>query len=88
MFKKYKKIINKKHWPSKENKKILKLLILKGVDENYRADLWFFSSGAKREMDNNKGYYEFLINEYPQEYPSHFISQIELVNKIFRLFNK
>jgi len=53
---------------------------LKGIEKNYRADLWFFASGAKREMDNNKGYYEFLVNEYPEEFPSPYLAQIELVN--------
>ena len=54
-------------------------MILKGIEKNYRADLWFFASGAKREMDNNKGYYDFLVDEYPEEFPSPYLAQIELV---------
>jgi len=34
-------------------------------------------------MANNKGYYDFLINEYPEEFQSPFLGQIELVNIYF-----
>lgn len=66
-------------WPCKEYRKSLKLLILKGVENNYRPDLWFLASGAKREMNNNRGYYDFLVNQFPEEFPSPYAAQIDLV---------
>lgn len=64
---------------TKEEKKILKLLILKGVPKEKRSQMWFISSGAKREMLNNIGCYKFLVNEYPQDVALPTDRQIDLV---------
>jgi hypothetical protein len=45
--------------------------------------MWFITSGAKREMYNNPGYYEFLINDYPTDFDLYSYYEIEKVNKLF-----
>jgi hypothetical protein len=57
----------------------MKLLILKGVPTNKRAEMWLITSGAKLEMKNNPGYYEYLINRYPTNIELPNDRQIDLV---------
>ena len=62
---------------------MLKLLILKGVPpKDIRPNLWFIASGAKREMLNNSGYYEYILYNYPTEVDLPAERQIDLVNKL------
>jgi hypothetical protein len=86
-FKKFQLLNNEKLILTREEKKTLKLLILKGVQEEKRGDLWFISSGANQEMKNNPGYYDFLVNDYPQDVELPNDKQIDLVynNLIFRI---
>jgi len=45
----------------------MKMLILKGVPKEKRRLLWLITSGAKREMLNNPGYYSYQVKDYPTE---------------------
>lgn len=63
-----------------QERKIVKLLIMKGVPEDKRAQLWLISSGAKLEMKNNPGYYHFLLYHYPTDVELPNDRQIDLVN--------
>lgn len=64
---------------SKDEKRILKLLLIKGVPESKRVEMWFISSGAKLEMSNNPGYYDYLIKDYPNDVELPSYRQIDLV---------
>ncbi len=59
------------------------MLVLKGVPPDQRAYLWLLSSGAKREMFNNPGYYNYLVDGYPSETELPTDKQIDLVKNIF-----
>ena len=44
---------------------LIKDLLFIPLTDEYRADFWFIASGAKREMLNNKGYYQSLLKAFP-----------------------
>ena len=44
---------------------LIKDLLFSHLPSAYRAKFWFISSGAKREMLNNPGYYESILNNFP-----------------------
>jgi len=44
--------------------------MINGVPGEYRPQFWFYASGAAREKKNNKGYYQNLLNNYPNNIPS------------------
>ena len=58
-------LLNKLYF-SEDDKKLYKLLLIKGViPKKYRPDFWFISSGAKRECQRHPGYYKFICEKYP-----------------------
>ena len=57
----------KKTTLSNEDRKIAKILIYNGIPESKHGDFWFVVSGAKKEMNEHPGYYDFLLNNYPKE---------------------
>ena len=59
------------------------MLILKGVPNEKRGKFWFVASGGKKEMIENPGYYEFLVNHYPKDIELPNEHQIEIVKYIF-----
>jgi hypothetical protein len=60
------KYLLKKLFFSEDDKKLYKLLLIKGVIPiSYRADFWFISSGAKREFIRHPNYYKFICDNYP-----------------------
>ena len=51
---------------SEDDKKLYKLLLIKGViPSQYRPEFWFISSGAKRELNRHPNYYKFICENYP-----------------------
>jgi len=44
-----------------------------------RSELWLITSGAKRELINNPGYYKFLTENYPIGIELPTDKQIDLV---------
>ena len=60
------KYLLKKLYFSEDDKKLYKLLLIKGViPVQYRPDFWFISSGAKRESIRHPNYYKFFCENYP-----------------------
>ena len=60
------KYLLKKLFFSEDDKKLYKLLLIKGVIPiSHRADFWFISSGAKREFIRHPNYYKFICDNYP-----------------------
>ena len=51
--------------------------MINGVPGEYRPQFWFYASGAAREKKNNKGYYQNLLNNYPNNIPSNAESIID-----------
>ena len=52
---------------SEDDKKLYKLLLIKGViPVQYRPEFWFISSGAKRELIRHPNYYKFICENYPK----------------------
>ena len=52
---------------SEEDKKIYKLLLIKGViPPKYRGEFWYISSGAKRELLQHPNYYKYILEKYPK----------------------
>jgi hypothetical protein len=47
-----------------------------------RAKMWLITSGAKRELLNNPGYYEKIKN-FPKTIPSPYEKEINMVNWYF-----
>jgi hypothetical protein len=66
-----------------EEKRLVKLLIIKGVPKEKRSELWLISSGAKRELRNNPNYYKNLIENYPCDIELPTDKQIDLVYNYF-----
>lgn len=58
------------------SRKTLTMLAVKGIPNHLRPQFWFLISGAKHEMSQNPGYYNFLLNNYPVPLP--FEKQIDL----------
>ena len=44
---------------------LIKDLLLSHLPSKNRKDFWFIASGAKREMLNNPGYYNSILNNFP-----------------------
>ena len=44
---------------------LIKDLLYTHLPSKYRPEFWFIASGAKREMYNNKGYYNSLLKDFP-----------------------
>jgi len=64
---------------NQEDIRIYRFLILKNcIPKEYIGELWFISSGAKKEMLNNPGYYDYLNNNYPSNYFLPSLHQIDL----------
>ena len=60
------KYLLQKLYFSEDDKKLYKLLLIKGViPVKYRPEFWFISSGAKREFIRNPNYYKFICENYP-----------------------
>ena len=60
------KYLLKKLYFSEDDKKLYKLLLIKGViPVEYRPDFWFISSGARREYIRHPNYYKFICENYP-----------------------
>ncbi len=48
---------------------IIKKLLFFPLPEKYRKEFWLISSGAKRDLINNKNYYYNLLQNYPKKIP-------------------
>jgi hypothetical protein len=59
---------NKKNYTPEEIIIIKKLLFFP-LPEKYRKEFWLISSGAKRDLINNKNYYYNLLQNYPKKIP-------------------
>lgn len=51
------------------SKRILTLLAIKGIPNYLRSQFWITVSGAKYEMNQNSGYFEYLLKKYPVQSP-------------------
>ena len=56
-------------------KATLEYLIILGTPSYYRAKLWLLSSGAKKELKQNKNYYKILL-ELSKKIPCFYENQI------------
>ena len=61
---------------NKEEKKLLKYLIAKGIPDYFRQNLWILCSRAKADLANNTSYYEDLL-KLSKEVPSLYEKQID-----------
>ena len=51
--------------------------MIQGVPGEFRPQFWFYASGAAREKKNNKGYYQNILNNYPDNIPSNWENIID-----------
>ena len=52
---------------SEEDKKIYKLLLIKGaIPPKYRGEFWYISTGGKRELLQHPNYYKYILEKYPK----------------------
>ena len=57
----------KKIYFTEEDKKIYKLLLIKGeIPSKYRGVFWYISTGGKRELINHPNYYKYILEKYPK----------------------
>ena len=65
---------------TKEEKELIKNLLYTPMSRHRRRDYWLIASGAKREMLNNKGYYQSLLNNFPNgtQSPSEKIINLDI----------
>ena len=61
---------------TKEEKRLLKYLIAKGIPDYFRQNLWILCSRAKADLANNTTYYEDLL-KLSKEVPSLYEKQID-----------
>ena len=61
---------------TKEEKKLLKYLIAKGIPDYFLQNLWILCSRAKADLANNTTYYEDLL-KLSKEVPSLYEKQID-----------
>ena len=61
---------------TKEEKKLLKYLIAKGIPDYFRQNLWILCSRAKADLANNTTYHEDLL-KLSKEVPSLYEKQID-----------
>lgn len=68
-----------------EEKDILRALFKSDtIPDKYHKEIWFISSGAKRQMLNNVGYYKDLVDNFPNYIPLTMENQINLdLNRTF-----
>ena len=59
---------------------LIKNLLFTPMSRHRRAEYWFVASGAKREMLNNKGYYQSLLDNFPNgtQSPTEKIIQLDV----------
>ena len=59
---------------------LIKNLLFTPMSRHRRAEYWYVASGAKREMLNNKGYYQSLLNNFPNgtQSPTEKIIQLDV----------
>ena len=69
---------NKLSFSNKENYILMQLFKNDTIPKKYHPQIWLISSGAKRQLFNNKNYYYNLLNAYFSEIPSAFERQIDL----------
>ena len=71
---------------SEDDKKLYKLLLIKGViPSSYRSEFWFISSGAKRELMRHPNYYNYICENYPNNNNS-IMEEYEIDKDIKRTF--
>ena len=65
---------------TKEEKELIKNLLYTPMSRHRRRDYWLIASGAKREMLNNKGYYQSLLKNFPKgtQCPSEKIINLDI----------
>ena len=52
---------------SEEDKRIYKLLLIKGViPSKYRGEFWYISTGGKKELMQHPNYYKYILEKYPK----------------------
>ena len=52
---------------SEEDKRIYKLLLIKGIiPPRYRGEFWYISTGGKRELIQHPNYYKYILEKYPK----------------------
>ncbi len=59
-------------------KTVIKKLLFNPLPNKYRKQFWLISTGAKRELINNKNYYKNLLQTYPKKIPFPFEESINL----------
>ena len=80
---------NKLSFTNKENYILMQLFKNDTIPRKYHPKIWLISSGAKRQMLNNKNYYNNLLNGYFSVIPSAFEKQINLdIPRTFTESNK
>ena len=59
---------------------LIKNLLYTPISRHRRREYWLIASGAKREMLNNKGYYQSLLNGFPNgtQSPSEKIIELDV----------
>ena len=67
---------NKLSFTNKENYILMQLFMENTIPKKYHPQIWLISSGAKRQMENNKNYYKNLFIDYYKFIPSAFENQI------------
>jgi len=65
---------------TQEDKELIKDLLYTPMSRHRRKDYWLIASGAKREMLNNKGYYQSLLKHFPNgtQSPSEKIIDLDI----------
>ena len=65
---------------TQEEKELIKNLLYIPMSRHRRKDYWLIASGAKREMLNNKGYYQSLLKHFPNgtQSPSEKIINLDI----------
>jgi hypothetical protein len=65
---------------TQEEKELIKNLLYTPMSRHRRKDYWLIASGAKREMLNNKGYYQSLLKHFPNgtQSPSEKIINLDI----------
>ena len=77
------KYLLQKLYFSEDDKKLYKLLLIKGViPPAYRSEFWFISSGAKKEYIRHPNYYKFIQENYPNN--KNAIKEEEIIEKDIR----
>ena len=70
---------------TEEDKKIYKLLLIKGeIPSKYRGEFWYISTGGKRELINHPNYYKYILEKYPKSLSYDKIGTREQIEKDLR----